>query len=173
MSNSTTSTTEERALALLGNGVPPGAVANALGVDPSRITQLLGEEGFAARVVEKKFESLSKHSERDSLMDGLEDKLLEKLKDCLPYMIRPMELLKAFSVINAAKRRSLASTNTPIAAQTVVTLNMPQIAIQKFTLNINNQVISVGDQTLVTMQSGALMKTLAPKDVSNLPQLSN
>ena len=96
MATSTTSTTEERALTLLGQGVPPTAVANALGVDPSRITQLLGDETFASRVVEKKFEALSRHNERDSAIDSLEDRLLEKLRDCLPFMTRPMEILKSF-----------------------------------------------------------------------------
>jgi len=160
MSQSTTTTTEDRALALLGNGVPPGAVANALGVDPSRITQLLGNEEFAARVVEAKFLALSKHSERDSLIDNVEDKLLEKLKDCL---------LKAFSVVNAAKRKALSSQNEPLTArQNIVPLNLPKIIIEKFQVNIHNQVIQVNEQTLVTMQSGSLLKTVEATNAARL-----
>lgn len=169
MSTSTTTTTEARALALLGNGVPPGAVANALGVDPSRITQLLGNDDFAAKVVEAKFLSLSKHSERDTAIDSLEDKLLEKLKDVLPFMTRPMEILKAFSVLNAAKRKSQsAAAETLTARQNIITLNLPSIIIEKFQVNVHNQVTQVNEQTLVTMQSGSLLKKVEAANATKL-----
>ena len=99
MSTSTTSTTRERALSLLGQGVPPQACANALGVDISTISQLLSQDDFATAVIEKKFESLSKHNERDTRIDGMEDALLQKLSDCMPFMVRPMEILKSFQIL--------------------------------------------------------------------------
>lgn len=157
MSTSTSTTTESRALELLGKGIPPAAVAAALGVDPSRITQLLSDDTFAASVVEKKFESLSKHATRDMAIDQLEDHLLDKLKDTLPFMTRPMEILKSFSVINAAKRRTLSHTDQVTTQQTIVTLNIPSIIVQKFSQNIHNQVTAVGQQSLVTMQSSSLL----------------
>lgn len=158
MSTTTSTTTESRALALLGKGIPPGAVAAALGVDPSRITQLLADEGFASQVVEAKFESLSKHATRDLSIDALEDQLLDKLKDTLPFMTRPMEILKSFSVVNAAKRRALGSTTEVTQQQTIVQLNIPAIIVQKFSQNIHNQVTSVGQQSLITIQSSQLLK---------------
>ena len=154
------STTETRALSLLGQGIPPIAVANALGVDISRISQLLAQEDFASAVIEKKFESLSKHNERDGLIDSIEDALLIKLKDTLPYMTRPMELLKSFQVINLAKRRGQSAPESLTSKQTVVQLNIPSIILQRFTSNIHNQVVQVGEQSLITIQSGQLLKTL-------------
>jgi len=165
MSTSTTTTTESRALELLGKGIPPAAVASALGVDPSRITQLLADQGFASQVVEKKFESLSKHATRDLEIDQLEDHLLAKLKDTLPFMTRPMEILKSFSVINAAKRRTLSHTEQVATQQTIVSLNIPSIIVQKFSQNIHNQVTQVGQQSLVTIQSAQLLST-NPKNQS-------
>jgi len=158
MSTTTTTTTESRALALLGKGIPPSAVASALGVDPSRITQLLADDGFAAQVVEAKFESLSKHATRDLSIDALEDMLLDKLKETLPFMTRPMEILKSFSVVNAAKRRSLAASDNVTQQQTIVQLNIPAILVQKFSQNIHNQVTQVGQQSLITIQSSQLLK---------------
>ena len=158
MSTTTSTTTESRALALLGKGIPPGAVASALGVDPSRITQLLSDDGFAAQVVEAKFESLSKHATRDLSIDALEDMLLDKLKETMPFMTRPMEILKSFSVVNAAKRRSLAASDTVTQQQTIVQLNIPSILVQKFSQNIHNQVTQVGQQSLITIQSSQLLK---------------
>lgn len=158
MSSTTSTTTESRALSLLGKGIPPAAVASALGVDPSRITQLLADEGFAAQVVEEKFQSLSKHATRDLSIDALEDLLLEKLKDSLPFMTRPMEILKSFSVINAAKRRALGATTEVTTQQTIVQLNIPSIIVQKFSQNIHNQVTAIGQQSLITIQSSQLLK---------------
>ena len=158
MATSTTSTTEERALTLLGQGVPPQAVANALGVDISRISQLLSDETFANKVVERKFESLSKNNERDGSIDQIEDKLIKKLGDCLPFMTRPMEIVKAFSVINAAKRRGQTAPESLTTKQTIVQLNIPQIIINKFQTNVNNQVIQVGEQSLLTIPSGNMAK---------------
>ena len=158
MSTSTTTPTETRALTLLGQGVPPSIVASALGVDPSRISQLLANPEFAAQVVEKKFESLTRQTSRDLEIDSLEDAVVKLLKDALPMMSRPMEIIRAFSIINAAKRRGITTTEAPTAVQTIVALNIPAVLIQQFTKNIHNQVIQVGEKSLLTIQSGTLLK---------------
>lgn len=160
MSQSTTTTTEDRALALLGQGVPPTAVANALGVDISRISQLLSDDSFAMKVVEKKFESLSKNNERDAAIDYMEDKLLDKLKDTLPFMTRPMEILKSFQILNAAKRRGQSNQGELATKQTIVQLNIPQIVLESFTANIHNQIVQIGQQSLVTIPSNSLLKQI-------------
>src|SRR3989442_56905 len=103
--STTTSATESRALSLLGQGLGPEIVAAAVGASVSRISQLLSAPEFSAQVAELRYENLAKHNTRDNAYDSLEDTLIEKLKDCLPYMMRPMEILKAIQVINAAKRR--------------------------------------------------------------------
>jgi hypothetical protein len=155
-----TSSTESRALALLGAGVGPENVANATGVSISRISQLLSDETFAAQVAELRFENLQKHNLRDSEYDSLEDDLIERLKDLIPLMLRPMEVLKAIQVINAAKRRGASTPEAITAQQTVVPLVLPTVIINKFTTNTYNQVVQTGEQNLVTMQSGTLMDRL-------------
>lgn len=150
---STTTSTEERALVLLGQGLGPETVAAAVGVSVSRISQLLSTADFAARVSELRFESLAKHNSRDSEYDSIEDQLIAKLKDLIPYMMRPMEILKSIQVINAAKRRGSSAPEAITSQQTVVQLILPQQIFQNFTTNINNQVIKAGSQDLVTVQS--------------------
>lgn len=162
------STTEERAMALLGQGVPPTAVANALGVDISRISQLLADPEFATSVIDKKFESLSKHNERDSAIDGLEDKLVKKLEDTMAFMTRPMEILKSFQVINAAKRRGQSAPEDLTAKQTIIQLNIPQIILDRFQTNIHNQVVQVGTQSLLTIPSGQMLKQLEAANVETI-----
>ena len=167
----TTTSTEDRALSLLGQGLGPEVVAAAVGVSTSRISQLLSTPEFSQKVAELRYESLAKHNQRDNAYDKMEDSLLEKLKDCLPFMMRPMEILKAIQVINAAKRRGSSAPESITAQQTVVQLVMPTQILQSFTTNINNQVIKAGQQDLVTVQSSNMDKLLeGVKNVRNANQ---
>ena len=171
MGTSTTTATEERALQLLGSGVLPATVALALGVTESRISQLLSDPNFADSVAQLRFENLQKHNKRDNELDALEDTLIEKFKASMALMFRPEQILRALQVINAAKRRGQAAPEAITQQQSVVNLVMPVQIIQKFTTNINNQVVQTGDQKLITVQSGALLdkvrNTAAVKELTN------
>lgn len=162
-----TNSTEERALALLGSGIAPSVVAASLGVSESRISQLLSDENFAAQVASLRYESLQKHNKRDTHYDSLEDQLLEKMEDCIPLMHRPMEILKAISVINAAKRRGASTPEAIIEKQNIINLQIPVQIINKFSANIDGQVTKIisesTEQSLITIQSGSLDSLLKEK----------
>lgn len=158
----TLSSVEDRALVLLGQGISPERTADACGVSVSRISQLLSDEQFAAKVTALKYEALQKHNEQDNSYDDIERALTTKLKDSIPLMMRPMEILKAVQVINAAKRRGSSAPETIHEKQTVVAINLPPVIINNFTslvpvTNNLNQVVKVGETDLVTMQSGTLL----------------
>lgn len=163
MASTTTTTTEERALTLLGSGIAPETVAASLGVSASRISQLLSDEEFASKVATLRYENLAKHNTRDSSYDDLEDRLIEKMQDCIPLMHRPMEILKAISVINAAKRRGQSTPESIIEKQAIIQLTVPVQIINKFQTNIQGQVTSIGEKSLVTIQSGSLDSLIKEK----------
>lgn len=148
--------TEQRALILLGQGIEPRTVASAVGVTDSHISQLLSNPEFAARVADLRYSTLAKHAERDTEYDEIEDTLLEKLKNCIPYMSKPMEILASVRIINQAKRRGAVANPTAQSQNPVIQLNMPIQIINQYRLDANNQVIQAGQQALVTVQSGAL-----------------
>ena len=169
----TTSPTEERALSLLGQGCGPELVASAIGVSVSRISQLLSTPEFAERVAELRFASLAKHNERDQKADRIEDMLLDKLENIIPFITDPMKLVAAYTRINAAKRRGSSSPEAITAQTQVVSLNIPAVVInqhvkQDITVNINNQVIKAGNQDLVTVQSSNMEKLLARSKIPTL-----
>lgn len=180
MSNSTLSSpalqdltaAESRALELLGQGINPEQTAIAVGISPSRISQLLSDTEFAAAVSERRFTNLSKHNERDSAYDSLEDKLLERMKDCLPLMVRPGEILKAIQVINAAKRRGSSAPSAITDQTTIINLVLPNQIINKFTLNGLNQVVQVTaddkTQPMLTIQSGTLLNQIKSKELNDV-----
>jgi len=145
-----------RALELLGSNVPQEAVASALGVTPSYVTQLLSDEDFSQAVTKLKFEVLSKHTARDETYDELEDLLLARMKKALPLLIRPNDINNALKTVNAAKRRGVDSKESIIANQNIVSITMPIQIVQDFTTNVHNQVVKTGDEDLITIQSGDL-----------------
>ena len=85
------------------------------------------------------------------------------LEDCLPMMHRPMEILKAITVINAAKRRGSSTPESVINKQQVISLVVPVQIINKFQANMQGQVIKAGEQELITIQSGSLDSLLQEK----------
>ena len=168
-----TTATTERALKLLGNGVSAEQTAAALGVTPARISQLLADESFSQQVSEMKYQNLLSHSERDSQLDTLEDKLINKIEHLLPLVMRPMEAIKALQVVNGAKRRGSQGLAGASATQNIVQIAVPTQITQKFVTNIQNQVIQAGDQQLLTIQSGTLLKNITaenPETVSSIQQ---
>jgi len=153
-----TSSVEDRALHLLGAGVTSNQVASALGVTESRISQLLADTSFSARVSELRYKSLTEHNMRDSKYDKLEDRLLEKLEGAMPLLIKPESILKAMTVVNGAKRRGYTTTDQVTNNTNIASITLPTKIVNQFITNINNQVIKAGDQELLTMPSGNLMK---------------
>lgn len=156
----TTTSIEDRALVLLGAGIGGEAVANALGVTPARISQLLSEQTFSDAVSTLRYENLQKHNNRDASYDTIEDRLLNKLEQNLSFILKPRDLLQAISVINNAKRRGQSSPDQVINQQNIVNLILPTVIAEKFTVNINNQVTRAGEQELHTLPASALLKSV-------------
>lgn len=153
--------TESRALKLLGDGFLPVQVASAIGVSESRISQLLSDESFSQQVAALRYKTLAAHTDRDSKYDSMEDKLLARLEQSLGMLFDPMKIAKLLQVINGAKRRGVSAPEQIQTAQTVVQLNMPTQIFQKFVTNVNNQVIKAGSQELITVQSGKMNELLS------------
>lgn len=154
----------DRALELLGAGVSQEATASALGVSASYISQLMAEEEFAKAVAELRFTQLNNHTKRDNKYDAIEDKLLTRMEQSLPLMIKPNEILRAIQVVNAAKRRGSQAQELPVGQHAQVVLSMPVKLVQKFTTNIMNQVISVEDKELITISPQQLLKRVGVSD---------
>ena len=166
-SNLVLNSTEERALNLLGQGIDPGTVASAIGVSDALISQMLSRAEFVSLVSERRYTSLAKYAERDNKYDQTEDTLLEKLNDCIPYMLDPMKILAALRVINAAKRRGAGIQPTEMNKAPVVRLTLPIQIVNMFKMDANNQVIQAGEQNLVTIQAGSLTPLLESQSKGN------
>lgn len=169
---------QDRVIQLLGSGLPAEVVATAVGCEPSYISQLLADDEFAKKVSELRIQNLQAATKRDNKWDEIEDKLLDKLKDSVEYIMKPREILAALATVNSAKRRGATAQESLTINNTVVSLTLPQKAVHNFVVNQTNQVIGVNDQSLLTMPSMNVKsllqqaKSLADTQ-SNLANLEN
>lgn len=153
----------QRALKLLGSGCGASVVATACGISESAVSQMLADTEFAKEVSELRFHNLNKHNEHDNILDEMEVTLAASLKEQLPLLMRPADILRALQVVNNMKRRGQSAPEQLLQQNQVVQLLMPVVITQKFTTNVNNQVIIAGNQTLETIQGSVLLNAAKAK----------
>ena len=161
--------TAARILEMLGNGLAPVVVSSALGVSESYISQLLSETSFAHQVTARRYANLQAATGRDRSYDSIEDDLIDKMKELLPMMYKPMEILRAITVINAAKRRGADTPDNTVIHQTVVQLTLPTSITSKFITNTANQVVEAGEQALITIAASHLTHKLSTLKAQSHP----
>jgi hypothetical protein len=79
-------------------------------------------------------------------------------------MYKPSDVLRAFQVLNAAKRRGVPATEAVSNRQAVVNLTLPVQLVQNFITNSRGEVVEVEGQTLVTMPSSQLLRNLSESE---------
>lgn len=151
---------KDRVLKLLGSGLSSEMVANAIGCDPSYISQLLTDENFREEVAQLRVHSLTAASARDAKYDEVEDALLKKLADSLDYFLKPRDILTALATVNKMERRGTRPQESTVINNQVVNLSIPAQVHARFVLNSGQQVVavSVGDsvKSMVTLDSKKL-----------------
>lgn len=151
---------KEKIRELLGIGLANNIVASAVGCDDSYISQLLSDPVFAEEVQKLRGENLTEAVGRDSKWNSLEDKLLQKVENLLPLMVRPMEVIRALQVVNNAHRRAVPAAALPASTHQHVHLHLPTVVHNKFVINQNSQVVEVDGRTIATMSAKDVVKKL-------------
>lgn len=153
---------EERAIAMLGSGIPQNQVALALGVTESAVSQWMSIEEFAAQVADKKFQTLNRNTQIDDKYLELEEKLQQKLEKVLPLLAKPRDVVMALTAINNTKRRGAQVIDSGAGKSSqVVNLTLPISIVQQYISNSNNQIVEVKDgsgnsRSLITASSSSL-----------------
>lgn len=143
----------DRALNYLSRGISPSQVALALGVSPALISQYLAEPEFAALVAASRTDSLNKQLGIEEQAEALEASILGRLKEQAPQVFDPMKLAAIYKIINARQIRTKQQAfDESLSGAPTVILQMPAVAVHLYSQDLNGQVVSVGNQSLVTMQ---------------------
>jgi hypothetical protein len=155
---------KEKIVEMLGAGVTPVQVALACGVTEGYISQLLSDP-----VVEEQVKSLRVHKaaayvEHDAALDTDEEAARKIVRRHIDNnFLKPMEALKYFQVLNAARRKSDSHGNTQVPTSTVVQLNLPPAAAVQFKLTVDKQVIEIDGRSMTTMPAQQVTKMLREK----------
>lgn len=154
---------KEKIKELLGLNIPANVVATAVGIDTSYISQLLGDEAFAAEVAQLRIANTAANAARDRKYDSIEDSLIARLEEMLegPLLFtKPNEILSAIRIINAAKRRAApAELGGASNAGNFLSLHLPENSefAARFVVNGKNQVVEIAGRSISTMGAKAVV----------------
>lgn len=161
----------EKVKEMLGAGLSVSIVASALGCEHSYISQLLMEPTFQEEVTALRMLATSADYKRDATIDGIEDKLLSKLDEMVEEgaFFRPRDVLLAATTVNRMQRRAkqVGTSGPGNTVNNIVNISLPTHVARRFTTNRQNEVVAVGDQTLVTMPAHQLLSTLSSRSSSS------
>lgn len=154
---------EAQIVKLLGDGHSQFAVAGAIGISESRLSQVLAENPrIREAVAQARMTRLAQASGIEAKRQSLEEKILEKLEKAVPMMglSRPMEIAKVYQILNSAGKKAPAEAGRPEEAGMQVTVLMPtQVLGSKFKLKLSakNEVLEVEEGVaLLTASPSAL-----------------
>lgn len=152
----------DRIISLVGQGVSQALVAEATGVTPSYVSQLLQQPDVSAEVAAIRAESLEGDIAQDKAIDSAETAALKLLAQKMVFA-KPGELAGIFGTLNKARRRALIpeTADTAGVGALNVTIVLPKQAAISLTMNSESQVIEVDGRTLAPLPSRELPKLAA------------
>ena len=159
---------KDRIIELLGRGIPAVSVAMAVGCDESYISQIVSQEGVAERISNLKMAHFQEFTELDDSLNQAEKKALEKVANLVPFITKPSEAARVYSVLNAAKRRTADAASASQAPSTIVSLDLPQAARVSFITDHNRQVIEIDSRPLVTLPATSVVQMAEQKRAAAL-----
>lgn len=159
---------KDKIIEMLGRGVPSTAVASAVGCDPSYISQLMADEEVSLRVQQLRAEHFSEYVELDKNIDDAETAALQRLQSLVPFITKPTEAARVFSILNSAKRRTSDESKAPSAPAQTVVIDLPAAARVAVTMTIDKQVIEVQGRSMATMPAKSLAAQLEQRNANRL-----
>ena len=150
---------KERAFRLLTSGASPQQAAFAVGCTPAYISQLLADEEFSMAVALARSKYMQDKLEREQRMDdkkdNIEEQLLTKLEQLVPYMNKPQDIMQALRIANQLKRSQSQQAPQGLGEATQsVRLSLPAHLLQKAKVQIQispqGEILSANNQTFLS-----------------------
>jgi predicted transcriptional regulator len=142
--------TTDMMIELLGKGYRQVEVARLMDVTESAVAQLA--ERHRAKIQELRIESTVATRAIDQDVDEAEQLALDRLMKQLAFETDTNKLTRAYSVLNAAKRRTLPMDDASAGASQVAQVRLPSHLQQNITFvsNTHNQIVQINDKSLST-----------------------
>ena len=155
---------KDKMISLLAHKVPPSKVAASVGCSQQYVNECMANPDFRRAVIETQMDLPQDevHTSIDKQWDSLEALTVATLTSQLATL-DSKELIAVARIANSAKRRGENSADFQIAqaAQTVVSINLPESVKLKYTKNGANEITSVDGRPMITIGSSALLQSVA------------
>lgn len=162
---------QDKIIEMLGRGIPATQVASAVGCDDSYISQLLSSPAISEQVANLRATHFSSYIALDKKVDDAEEAALSRMSSLIPFITKPSEAARIYSVLNSARRRTEdASSAQQAPAQTVI-IDLPEVARVSFTMTPQKQVIEIEGRSMTTMPAKSLAARLEQRSASRLLDL--
>lgn len=152
---------KDKVCRMLSKGMKAADVAAIVGCEQSYIAELFQEEEFQLKVMTARVAAAEAHVEHDVNIDALESKILKQLDKSLAWCMKPEVLMKAFQILNGAKRRSDVGDVSNSANVQVVNLSLPTVIVAQIKINNSGRVVQIDDRELVTLDNNSFEKLAA------------
>lgn len=168
--------TKEKIIEFLKAGVPTGAIADAVGCDPSYVSQVKSDPDVAAQIAAARIDSVEEAVLHDDILDRTELKALQRIERSLPSA-NFSQALAAYKILNAAARKNAPqSSQQNLGTHIHVSLTLPASALPNYVKNAQNEIIEVDGRTMVTATTAgidALLAARATKHQESLPLITD
>lgn len=159
-------TPKEQAIELLCKGISTTQVADAIGVDPSYISQLKADPEISARISQSLAATAVADMEFDDRVERAEDLALQQIERRLP-MANISQAMQAFRILNGAVKRKHHNLDPGVGAGVVVNIHLPASAVPRYTLNAQNEIVDVEGKAMVATTAKSLDEILAARAAGN------
>lgn len=154
-----------RILKLICAGVEPTSAAAQVGCDVSYVNALCREEQFQLQVQDALKEGLEEAIEIDKNYRETEKLLSKRLKDLVAMDMNIDRVARVLKTVNGLVKHVpvINGNDSEKVKREVVTLVIPQIVHNTFVVNPNQEVISIDNRDLVTLNSSSIDSLVAKK----------
>lgn len=138
----------------LAQGLMQEQVASIVGCTPGYISQLVKQQEVIEQIEYYKLQYTQSEKDKQEEEDQytrLAKKARLHLEDNMPYA-EYKDVLKLLEILEKRKEVKIPTQQTNIQ-QNVTILQVPAAAVPEFTVNSNNEVIGLGDQSLAPMSA--------------------
>lgn len=167
----------ERALKFLAGGLAPSQVASVLGCSPARISQLLAEPEFKARLAEAQGEPAGV-AEEDEILNNkylaTEHAILDQMRSQIPYA-ELRDCTNALRVVGErAERRAARKLQEQALRQfessglVTVSLTLPVHCLPKPVYNEQQEIVAIGEQAMAPLSSDAVRTLFATRKLTHI-----
>ncbi len=153
----------DRLLELLGAGLSASVAASAVGVTPGYVSQLMEEEDFRLEVQIRRAGKAQAAIAVDESWDSVEKQAIDRMKQMMPMITKPADLIKIAEIANRAKRTARELEGADGGAAPTVSFTIPAGAEVHFQMNSSSQVIQIDGRSTEALPIQQLQKRLAER----------